>query len=80
MTQQDSNPLQTTKYSCEGFNFDGDCKVASLCTYKFAKCTKTVAPTQLVKKPTFAEVAASSPTTTAKTTAKTTTRPPFRSG
>jgi hypothetical protein len=38
MSQQDSQPAMTSKYSCEGFSFTGDCKVASLCTHKFAKC------------------------------------------
>ena len=49
MTQQDSSPSLTTKYTCEGFSFKGECKVASLCTYKFAKCTQTVAPTEVSK-------------------------------
>ena len=49
MTQQDSTPLLTTKYRCEGFTFKGECKVASLCTYKFAKCIQSVAPTEIKK-------------------------------
>lgn len=62
MTQQDSQPSLTTKYACEGFSFKGECKVASLCTYKFAKCAQTVAPTEVSKPSTPAP--ANAPTTT----------------
>jgi len=65
MTQQDSSPSQTTKYTCEGFAFKGECKVASLCTYKFAKCTQTVAPTQ-INKPALATPAPGVATTSQK--------------
>jgi len=71
MSQQDSQPAMTSKYACEGFNFSGDCKVASLCTYKFAKCTLTSAPTAVAP---AATTTPEGPVLRPRTTKPTTTR------
>ena len=78
MSQQDSQPPMTSKYVCEGFNFAGDCKVASLCTYKFAKCVLTSVPVETVKAP--AAPTPAGPVLRPTTAKPTTTRPPFRNG
>jgi hypothetical protein len=84
MSQQDSQPAMTSKYVCEGFNFSGDCKVASLCTYKFAKCVLTSVPVETVKAPAPTPAPAAptpaGPVLRPATTKATTTRPPFRNG
>jgi hypothetical protein len=84
MSQQDSQPAMTSKYVCEGFNFSGDCKVASLCTYKFAKCVLTSVPVETVKAPAPTPAPAAptpaGPALRPTTTKATTTRPPFRNG
>ena len=83
MSQQDSQPATTSKYACEGFSFTGDCKVASLCTYKFAKCVLTSAPTSAATATAPAAPASTTPegpVLRPRTTKPTTTRPPFRNG
>ncbi len=83
MSQQDSQPAMTSKYVCEGFNFSGDCKVASLCTYKFAKCNLTSVPKETPKAPpaqASSTTPPSGPVLRPSTAKPTTTRPPFRNG
>ena len=77
MTQQDSQPAMISKYACEGFSFTGECKVASLCTYKFAKCALTSAPVAAAVPATSEGPVLRPRTSTAKPS---TTRPPFRNG